>query len=252
MTISSLGVPILDDRHPLIQVSESVRERAKTSRALVVFDLDSTLFCVSPRSQAILRTLAADADFLSRFPREAEILKTLEVLPTDWGVRSAILRRQISNDLDFFTTVRDYWRKHFFSSHFLEHDEIYPAAPEYVCRLSDLGAEIRYLTGRSRHLMEEGTLKGLRKWNFPLADPAHLLMKPSDVETDESFKALMLQELVKEFDYVWLFENEPVIIDLVRQIAPQVQIVFVNSVHSGRAAAPTDLLTILPDFKKGI
>lgn len=237
--------------NPLQQVSEHLRKH-KDEKTAVVFDLDSTLFCVSPRTQAIMQEMIRHPEFRAKFQREAEILRDLEVLPSDWGIKSALLRHQVSNDVEFFKHVRDYWRKYFFSNHFLDRDQIYPSANEYVRHLDGLGAQIRYLTGRSRGSMEEGTLRALRFWNFPLADHSHLMMKPSDVETDESFKAVVLKEMSHDFDHIWLFENEPVIIDLVRVQAPLVHIVFVNSVHSGRLSAPTDLLTIAPDYRSGV
>lgn len=235
--------------HPLDQVENFVALHAKNSSVAIFFDLDSTLFCVSPRTQAILRSLAAQENIVSRFENEARLLATLEVLPTDWGVKSALLRTQVQWPHEFLLAIRDYWRKHFFSSDFLHHDLIYPEANSYVSRLSELGASVFYLTGRPRGPMHEGTVQNLERWGFPLPSPDRLLMKPSDTEADESFKALMLKDLSPQFDHVWFFENEPVIINLVRVQVPQVRIIFVNSVHAGREEPPTDLPTITTDYR---
>lgn len=234
---------------PLKTVSEFVRSHARGARVAVIFDLDSTLFEVSSRTQAILQKLGGTADFKSKFETESETLRTIEVLPTDWGIKNLATRYQSLASGEMLKHVRDFWRKHFFSSHFLNHDEIHPHADEYVRHLSALGAEIFYLTGRPQGPMRPGTLEVLQKWNFPLVSDGHLLMKPSDVETDEHFKTTALKELAPRFAHVWFFENEPVIIDQVRAALPQVRIVFVDSVHSGKSTAPTDLPKIGRSFK---
>jgi predicted secreted acid phosphatase len=132
-------------------------------------------------------------------------------------------------------------------------DHIYPSANEYVRLVQSLGAEIFYLTGRPDRAMREGTVRALAHWNFPLVSDSHLIMKPSEIQTDESFKAIELQKMCEMgFDYIWFFENEPVIIEQVREKLPQVRIVFVNSVHAGRAIAPTDLPSIGMSYAEGL
>lgn len=221
---------------PLIQVSQAV-----ASGAAVVFDLDSTLFCVSPRTQAILRQLAGEAHFRDKYVQAAEVLEDLVVLPSDWGIRSALERTPLAFTEELIREVRDYWRKHFFSDYHLDKDHIYPQANEYVQHLAALGAEIFYLTGRNEGLMRKGSLQALAKWGFPLASEAHLIMKPSDVMTDEGFKAEVLHAMMGQHPQIWFFENEPLIIELVRERVPAVRIVYVHSVHSGRANPPADL-----------
>ena len=249
--------------NPLADVAEVVQKQARVSRVAVVFDLDSTLFYVGPRTESILRRLAGEVDFRSAFAAEAEILKDVVVLPTDWGVKSVlerhIFKRSISRDTPisdehrrFFLAVRDYWRRHFFASEDLDKDHIYPSANEYVRHLHELGADIFYLTGREEGPMRAGTIKALRTWAFPFLEDKRLIMKPSQVQTDESFKAVVLKDMALRYDHIWFFENEPVIIELVRPLVPTVRIVFMNTVHAGRAAAPTDLPTVGGDFSAGL
>lgn len=246
----------MSDRHPLVEVADRVREESKRGPVAVVFDLDSTLFSVSPRTEAILRALAADPQFATDFALEAEVLRDIEVRPTDWGVRQALERRTGPRPTGaippVFLRVRDFWRENFFSNAYLDHDTIYPSADEYVRRLRSLGAEIFYLTGRGERAMREGTLRGLAKHGFPLVSESHLIMKPSDVVTDESFKAVVLKDLQPRFDHVWLFENEPLIIEHVRRDVPLVKIVFMDSVHAGRAEAPSSLPRIGMSYREGL
>jgi phosphoglycolate phosphatase-like HAD superfamily hydrolase len=232
----------------LKDISDFVKKHAASERVAVIFDLDSTLFCVSPRTQFILRELASKPDFAGRFAREAEVLKNIEILATDWGIRSALVRTRMTSSLEFVDFVRQYWREHFFSNHHLDKDILYPSALEYVNHLNRLGADILYLTGRATGPMREGTLKALATHGFPLKSEDRLIMKPSDVQADETFKATALKELILKYDHIWFFENEPVIIELVRASVPQVKMVFVDSVHAGRAQPPSDLPVVKADF----
>lgn len=235
--------------HPLGHVAEFIQKEAKRSKVAAIFDIDSTLFCVSPRHQAILRDLATTEEFQKNYPEAARMLREVQVDPSDWGVKATIERLKIQVDDKLIDTIRKHWREGFFSNEYLHHDEMYPSASEYVRHLQSLGADILYLTGRWKKQMQAGTLEALRKWNFPLAQSEDLIMKPNEVQADEGFKVLALKEIIHEFDHIWFFENEPVIIDLVRQELPQVQIVFVDTVHSGQNQAPKDLMTIKGNYQ---
>jgi hypothetical protein len=237
---------------PLVTVSQFVEQHAKGRRIAVIFDLDSTLFSVSPRTQAILRELGHQREFGENFTEASQVLRAVEVLPTDWGVRAVLERHKISGSVELFHAIRNFWHQHFFASHFIDRDEIYPSANEYVTHLHALGAEILYLTGRSNGSMRDGTIKMLKASGFPFFSDSRLFMKPSDVQTDEGFKADKLLEIAGNYDHIWFFENEPLIIEMVRQRVPQVKIVFVDSVHSGRASPPKDLPTIGMSYKSGV
>lgn len=56
-------------------------------RALVVFDLDSTLFDVNPRLDQILLDFAADSEFKKRFPTQVDMLNNIKTLRGDWGIK---------------------------------------------------------------------------------------------------------------------------------------------------------------------
>lgn len=238
--------------HPLVEISEHVRATAPNRRVAVIFDLDSTLFCVSPRIQHILRLLANHPEFSVKYKEESAILRDIEVLPTDWGVRTVLERTGMTAAPELVRRIRNFWGQHFFSNDHLDKDIIYPAANDYVRHLHGLGAQILYLTGRSDHAMRTGTLAALKKWGFPLNSDRDLYMKPIDVEKDEAFKAQVLLQLESQFDHIWFFENEPVIIEQVRRLTPMVHIVFVDSTHSGKGTRPTDLRTIGMNYRQGL
>lgn len=240
--------PMTQPMHPLVEVSEHVSREARRSRVAVIFDLDSTLFCVSPRTQHILRSLGEQPEFSSQHGAVAEVLRKIDVLPTDYSVREVLARTSVEPHPEVVEAIRAHWKKYFFSSEFLDRDILYPSANEYVNHLHELGADVLYLTGRSESLMREGTIAALRRENFPLFEDTRLMMKPSEFETDEYFKVKALRELSTDYDHIWFFENEPVIIEDVRHAVPHVHIVFVNSAHSGKKPAPVGLRTITPSF----
>ncbi len=214
-----------------------------------VFDLDSTLFCVSPRSQAILRDLAADPRFQSRFPAASRILASARILPTEYGIKQALFRTGLSPSQDLVETVRSYWRQYFFSNSHMHHDLMYPGAHEFVTRVHEGGADVYYLTGRNETLMRDGTMVNLKTWNFPDLPFERVMMKPNDQDSDENFKEQKLKDLSARYKRIWFFENEPVIIHQVRRELPDLRIVFIDSAHSGKANPPTDLLTVRMDFR---
>jgi hypothetical protein len=239
----------MDATHPLDHVAKFIQREASQQKVAAIFDIDSTLFCVSPRNQAILRNLAATEEFQRDYPEAARALEQVTVNPSDWGVKATLERLQMQVDEKLIDTIRKHWRENFFSNHYLHHDEMYPSASDYVRQLHSLGATILYLTGRWQKRMRSGTLDALRKWNFPLENEENLIMKPNEEQADEGFKVTVLKRLLPWYDHIWFFENEPVIIDLVRKELPQVQVVFVDTVHSGRNEAPKDLMTIKGNYQ---
>lgn len=209
---------------------------------VAVFDLDSTLFNVTQRTQRILHDFADDPEMLRLYPDECGRLKNTETEHRDWGIRQTLIRSGIRAELEFFEAVKNFWAEHFFSNPYLDWDIPYTGAVEFTQSIAGAGGRIVYLTGRDRKRMETGTITSLRKWNFPLADPdSDLLMKPDQRLRDESYKAKELSQFCTGDQAPWFFENEPVIINQVRRQWPQINIVFIDSVHSGQAKAPDDL-----------
>lgn len=203
---------------------------------LCVFDLDSTLYNVSPRTQKILQDYAHENESNPLFKAQKERLKTIQVHSTDWGIRESLIREGIEGPLDFFESVRNYWRERFFSNHYLKYDKPYPGAIEFVQALAHLKIPIFYLTGRDRPDMFEGTVESLKQWGLPLTDKSkNLLMKPEKkFGEDEDYKVQVLKQLLADYKSIYFFENEPVIINQVIKHCPTVKIIFMDTVHSRR------------------
>lgn len=242
---------VLKSISSLVNGTEDHHGKDELPKIACVFDLDSTLFCVSTRTQAILRELALEESFKSQFAEHADLLKDISVLKTDWGIKEALIRLGVPFPEEAVQKIKKFWRKHFFSSHYVKHDLMYENSNLFVQMCKDLNCEIYYLTGRSEKLMREGSIRQLQEFSFPLTRPEHLIMKTAEEEQDEDFKLNRLAEIKKNFDVVYFFENEPVIINSVSRSLPEIKIIFMNSTHSARQPSPTHLPTITPDsFKK--
>lgn len=232
-----LSVPIL----------QSVLEETKNriNRGLpqnIVFDLDSTLFDVTRRSQTILEEFIESEHLDDSNPLKQQ-LRLVKMELRDHGLEPAMKRSGIVMvDESLRKKLIEFWRARFFSDKYLELDVPFEGASEYVNRLYDLGAFIYYLTGRDWIRMGEGTPRELLRWNFPLdKERVKLIMKPQKGQEDAEFKLLELQKLEAVH---WFFENEPKIIHRVEASLPNLRIVFFDSSHSGKAHPKPEWLSI--------
>jgi hypothetical protein len=222
--------------------------QASGQPGLVVFDLDSTLFDVSPRLKKVLHDFAEVPEHQRLFPQACEILKKVETYRSDWGVKNAVIRAGLDkHHPEFHQALKEFWVKTFFSNEYLEYDIPYEGAVEYLRQIWELGAEIVYLTGRDVHRMGLGSRDVLLKWDFPLDDlRAQLVLKPQKGMDDAQFKSDWFSQLRKSYyGKIWFFENEPVNVNLVRLEHEHVDIVFFESTHSGKEDAPTDLPRVI-------
>jgi hypothetical protein len=217
-----------------------------------IFDLDSTLFDVSPRISTILHEFARLPEIKTRYPSQSDQLLALTPHEKDYGVRRTLERVQfrLPDDAEEFKTkVVEFWRKLFFSNDYLIYDKPYPGALEYVQDLHKAGARIMYLTGRDALRMGRGTIESLKQHGFPLdPDSANLIMKPTPDERDHDFKRDFFSEIDRVTGDVWFFENEPLNIHLVLQVSPHIKVVFLDTVHSGNAPLPGDVVPRISGF----
>lgn len=229
----------------LVQIGKN-REQGLTS--LVVFDLDSTLFNVAPRMEKILREFAQVPDHRARFPKEIEAFDRIQMQKGDWGIFDSLVRAGLDgHHPELEEAVREFWKPRFFSDSYLNHDVPYDGAAEYVRAIEENGADIVYLTGRDVARMGRGSLEVLEKWDFPVDGArSHLVLKPDKAMDDALFKTDWFLALPKDkYADIWFFENEPVNIHSLMPAAAHVKIIFFDSTHSGKAAAPTDLPTVI-------
>ena len=216
-------------------------------QSLCVFDLDSTLICVRKRTEKILQSVVTEKQFAHFSSSQLESIKNITVKDTDFRLQDILDRAQVSLDSKQYRLIHDYWTYHFFSNNFLKYDLLYKGVQDYLRRLSRT-SNIMYLTGRSRKLMWQGTYEQINKWNFPLKTKDHLIMKPNHFTEDAVYKKIELEQLVQHYKNIWFFENDPVIINHVNMLLPQVQIIFMKSASSGRQSLRKIFPTIGMDY----
>ncbi len=208
----------------ILKISHDLR--AQNKRSLAVFDLDSTLFNVSTRTQQILFEFA-ELKNLSE-------LKNVIVKKEDWGIKESVIRAgyTLETHQDLLIELRDFWREKFFSNEYIHYDIPYSGAVSYVLELAESGCEILYLTARDQQRMGQGSMEVLRKWGFP-CEPQQLVLKPSKTLDDELFKNDWFLQLDKKpFEKIYFFENEPVNINAVAKSSPEVEIIFLDTTHA--------------------
>lgn len=216
---------------------------AQNMRILAVFDLDSTLFNVSTRTQKILSEYAELHD--------EDRLKNIEVKHEDWGIKEAVLRAGLSldSDLELLKNLRDFWSKRFFTSEYLHYDVPNKGAISFVQELADTGCEINYLTGRDQTRMYKGTLEVLKKWGFPLEEK-NLFLKPEKEQDDELFKESWFKNLDHlQYKKIFFFENEPVNVNAILSSSPEVEIIFLDTTHA-RKQKVTDPIKTIKNFNR--
>lgn len=214
----------------------------------VVFDLDSTLFCMKYRTEAIIKEfIRKNSHNLST--ETLSKIKNLKVTERDWSVEEILSRYNISSKEPLVKAIHKYWRNCFFTNDFLYLDRPYIGSSEYVQLLKNQGASIFYLTARNHKKMAEGSLSSLKKWGFPLESPSHLILKKDlDVE-DFTYKLKELNQIQKKFKAVLFFENEPVILNAVSVELPQIKLFWMDSTHSRQQLPIKQALPVPMDYR---
>lgn len=213
-------------------------------KCLAVFDLDSTLFDVSPRLQQILIEFSQNPQFQKKYPDEVKKVAIARTERTDWGFVKALERAGLDGlHPEFENDLKKFWSERFFSNKYLDYDIPYEGSVDFVQRLYKLGTHVVYLTGRDRPRMGIGTEQILAKWNFPAAE---LVLKPHQSMNDAQFKSDYFAQLPEDhFEKIWFFENEPLNVNLVRSDHGHVDIIFFDSTHCGEDHPPGDLPRLL-------
>lgn len=235
--------------HLLRQILERIESlHREGKRSLAVFDLDSTLFDVSPRVQQILLDFANEPAYQRAFPEHIEALQNIRTRRKDWGFQNALERAGFDGKhIEFETAVRDYWHARFFGNDYLQYDLPYDGAVEYVNDVANRGAEVVYLTGRDVQRMGAGSALTLKHWGFPLDDIQNrLVLKPEKSMNDAEFKTDWFRNLPADhYEEIWFFENEPVNICHLQERLPQIKVVYFESTHAGKAVPPEGIPTIV-------
>ncbi len=221
----------------ILTQSKHAIENGKTVKAY--FDLDSTLFDVTPRVQRILEVFCEDNSMRLKYPQAIDILKTVQLETHPYYLKDLMLKIGLKNEEPhFYKEIFQFWKVRFFHDDYVVFDKAEKGAVEFVNRLYEMGVHIVYLTGRDIARMQKGTLESLKKAGFPIDAPnVELILKPHMDMEDAPFK--MERFLLEDHSHqIWFFENEPVNIHLVLEKTPHVDVIYFDSVHSQKAEEP--------------
>ena len=214
----------------------------------LIFDLDSTLFCMKHRTQAIIKDYLQKDPFVAQSSLK-EKMQEIQVTEKDWSIKEILAKYDLDKEEDLLKRMEIFWRQCFFTNDYLHHDQPYKGSVSFVNHLNALGGSVYYLTARNRTNMGEGTLKTLKKYNCPLKTESHLILKPDKELSDADYKKHELEKLSQQFKTVLFFENEPVILNLINQTLQNIHLFWINSTHSRREEPPKKALSLSVNYE---
>lgn len=194
---------------------------------------------------AILDDFAAEPTYRGLYPDLCVRLGDVRIAKSDWGIREGLERTGFSEseNREFWRDLHDFWTARFFAAAHLHRDVPIPGAVEYVQAVLARGAHIMYLTGREQELFLSGTRQSLRDLGFPVEhERVRLVLKPHAKIADAEFKVEVLRHELPIRSEIWLFENEPVNLNLMRRECPAVHLVLIESAHSGLETVDESIL----------
>ncbi len=220
---------------------------ARRPGAIVVFDLDDTLFSTADRHLRILAEFAAAIE--TQDARSAGILRGI----TREQLRYSVVDTAAEHGLDekLAKDLRGFWFARFFKNPYLLEDSIVPGGPEYAAEVIKRGGRSFYMTGRDEG-MREGTEASLLRHGFPDPDGAKaaLVLKPRFDSPDFAFKTEAVGRIAEQGDVVGSFENEPAHVNLFIERFPKGRHFLLETKHSGKPVTPNPATLRIKDFRR--
>jgi hypothetical protein len=246
------GSEVLEEVAQRVSQLKASAQGVKEKHPLVLFDLDSTLYEVGPRTFQILKEWLASPEN-HRFPVVAKALEKLEHAHVGYSIgdtfSAAGLDIQDPEIQAAIKAVKPYWAARFFTDAYLPYDHVYPGAAAFVRKVYELGAEVVYLTGRDEPGMGKGTRDNLIRDGFPWdVERTHLLLKPASHLPDLEHKVAAQDYIRRHGTLVASFENEPPNIAALYRVFPDAMHVFVDTVYSDHCAVPVQGLYRIKGF----
>ena len=215
--------------------------------AIVIFDLDDTLFSTADRHLRILAEFAACIE--TQDARAAGILRAIAREKLRYSIIDTAkdhgLEEKLAKDL------RDFWFARFFKNPYLLEDSIIPGGPEFAGEVILRGGRSFYMTGRDEG-MREGTEASLLRHGFPEPDGkgAVLVLKPRFDTPDFAFKNEALHKIAEMGTVVGSFENEPAHVNMFVEHFPKARHFLLETKHSGKPVAPHSSALRIKDFRR--
>lgn len=213
-----------------------------------IFDIDSTLYDVSPRNQHVVRHFAQTTSSLQKSIKE-KLLK-FKALSTEWGILPGLSRLGLTpHEHLIVLEIKAHWNQFFFNGDFLKYDREYPHAVKFLNALNSI-SPVHYLTGRDIPRLGTATISQLKKSLFPMNSHRNrLILKPNKSQPDRIYKLTEIKNFSAQFEDLYFFENEPVILNTIHKELPKVHLYWINSVHSQREDIYPHITSLVPNYK---
>lgn len=215
-------------------LSETLDKIHSKRAPVLLLDLDSTLYEVSPRSFQIIREWTHSSRS-SGFSPVREALSQMSFSQVGYSLEDTFghLNLDLAEQGLALNDLKKFWQDRFFTNDYLRYDRAYDGASQFVRKAYDAGAQIIYLTGRDSPGMQKGTIGNLMRDGFPWELPhVHLLMKPQSHFDDLEFKKKASQFVHEQGSLIASFENEPPNVVAFHGLFPEAMHVFVDTVCS--------------------
>lgn len=232
------------------QVLHRILQQARElgPKAVLAFDLDSTVFDNRPRQARIVREYGLDRNV-------AELTRCRpEDFTSGWDMRAALVRCGLKgSEADrIYPDVKRYWQDRFFTSAYCVDDDAIEGAAAYTHAVVKTGAVLAYVTGRHEE-MRQGTVIAMRRCGMVLPEEnVHLIMKPHSAMGDDEFKREAHLQLGKLGTVIAAFDNEPTHANDYRKNFPAALVIHLATDHSGRPVPLLDGIVSVPHFGIGL
>lgn len=215
--------------------------------AIVVFDLDDTLFSTADRHLRILAEFAARVETSNA--RAAGLLRSIQREKLRYSIVDTAKDHGVEEKLA--KDLKDFWFARFFKNPYLLEDSIVPGGPEYAAEVIKRGGRAYYMTGRDEG-MREGTEASLLRHKFPEPDGAAavLVLKPRFDAPDFAFKQEAMNKIAEQGEVVGSFENEPGHVNLFIERFPKGKHFLLETKHSGKPVEPHAATIRIRDFRR--
>lgn len=250
ITFSSLSIALSKEAahspQVLHQAVELVQKACAAGKdAVVVFDLDDTLFSPSMRSRQLFIKYAESHTVPAGFKAKAEALTEQSVC---YDVADTLKAMGI-NDKQLAKAIQDYCYREGEKSEYFKYDVPNPGAVEYVKAMRLNGARICYLTGRHKNPSEPGTIEAIKNAGFPYGDTESVLLLKDAQTSTVNFKREELKKLMKEAAVIACFDNEPGNVNMMKEtLGKDGLVVFLDTRHSPGAKPVTPGIPWVKNF----
>ncbi len=219
--------------------------KAQAPRAVLAFDLDSTLFDNRPRQARIVREFGAHA----KIPELTHC--AIGHWTSGWDMKAAMRNcGMAAEDVErVYPAAKKFWQERFFTSDYCIDDVAIEGAAAFTHAVAKTGALLAYVTGR-HEAMRAGSVEAMRKCGMVVPDGKRvvLLMKPTLEESDDQYKREAHAQLHQLGTVIAAFDNEPTHANDYRKNFPEAQVIHLATDHSGRPVELLDGVVSVPHF----